>query len=184
MFSLGKYLHSRKNVDGVRRRGILPSNLLYIDGEQQRYVWIKKSHRGMIMFDKETKIKDQTITHPTLIFCCHGENLYVYACLTDDPKEGTQLARAPYLNIYSEENLCKGTNSMARVRKAETHQALIDAWEDVFFKSRFSHGIGNAIPHSLKNVSNIAYIKLLAQSKKFPYKSLQKTNKTLKGLFK
>lgn len=182
LFQVGLFLANRTPDKTFRRGGMIPPNLLYLDCETQKYVWSKPSHRSKVLFSSDSHLSNQEMIHPHLIFVCHSSNFYIYACMDEEPKPESILFRAPYLNIFeSENNLCKGSASMAGVKRSTTHTQLLQAWENLFFLSKFSHGAGKLIPHTGKQ-DNKAYMAMLHKAERFPYSTLIKTKLKLKDI--
>lgn len=106
-----------------------------------RLVWHVPSHRRRLWFNSEAKayksVNGKTVTHPALIFdATINAGLRVLAVPIDArPTPETPLRRAPYLNLYSLGEMCRGNAPMPKVFSAEA----MKTYEDSFFNSAFSH---------------------------------------------
>lgn len=117
----------------------LPANVLSITAS--RLVWHVPGRQRRIWFNDEAKpylhLNGQFVTHPSLIFdATINTGLRVLAVAgSDRPHPDTVIYRAPYMNLYSLGEMCRGNSPMPKVF---TPEAMI-TFEDSFFNSAFSH---------------------------------------------
>jgi len=125
---------------------LIPSHLLYLD--PARMLWWKPACRRLIFFksgdpDLDTGVSEKVVAHPPLLFLAEHRSLYVYALgESARPTENTPLFRAPYFNISSDGLLCFG--NVVFPREAEPDR--LQAWEDAFFNSSFTHNAYQGVP--------------------------------------
>lgn len=117
----------------------LPPNVLTINAS--RLVWHVPSQRRRIWFNAEAKpyrhLNGKEVAHPAMIFdATVNAGLRILAIPTDArPTPDTVLLRAPYMNLYSLGEMCRGNAPMPKVFSLEAMRTF----EDSFFKSAFSH---------------------------------------------
>jgi hypothetical protein len=125
---------------------------------------------------KESRgLKDGFINYPPMIFAVSEDELYVYGYDGKDPRKLTTVNRLPFLNVYQEEgNVCLGDIALDKVHKAETFREYLDAWESVFFDTKFSTGAGGS-HEFMKKITNKARVNWkLFRTKKVKFKSLMR----------
>lgn len=105
--------------------------------------------------------------------------LTVFALANDRrPTEKTPLFYPPFFNIYEKGNVCMGTVSID-IKNSSSVEEFIQAWEDYFFNSYFSHSLFANLTQ--KNIVNL-WKNLVNTNKPFPKEVLKKNNRTLKNL--
>lgn len=75
---------------------------------------------------------------PGLVFMVSktSNQWYVFACKGKDrPNQSTELFNAPFLNVWAGGHVCEGSSK----RPKQLAASKISEWEDVFFRSRFTH---------------------------------------------
>jgi PRTRC genetic system protein B len=81
-------------------------------------------------------ISGKVFPHPALLFLVRNGILFVRALsLSRRPDRDTRLAAAPYWNIDSNGAVCAGTMRTPKFLSL----AYIDAWQQAFFQSEFTH---------------------------------------------
>lgn len=117
----------------------LPPSVLSITST--RLVWHVPGRQRRIWFNDEAKpylhLNGKFVTHPSLIFdATINTGLRILAVAgTDRPNPETQVYRAPYMNLYSLGEMCRGSSPMPKVF---TPEAMTN-FENAFFNSAFSH---------------------------------------------
>lgn len=144
--------------------GRIPSQLLYHNQASYAYVWTVPGQKRKAFFSKEVKgIKEGIIKYPNMLFVVEDENLYVYIYKDEVITAKTKFIRAPFMNTYDDGNICLGNINLQYTRRAKTYEDYLQAWEDVFFKSKFSQGAGG----SLK------FMKAILNRRTFPWAGIQ-----------
>lgn len=161
---------------------ILPPNLLY--NSDGLLIWFVKGEQRRTFFKSRTIDGVFTVPYPDLLFCEHRGSLYLYAMQPTSnadqrPTMTTVLCHAPLMNIFSNNALCVGNNSVPVNRSlSET----ISAWQSVIFDSTYTHP--NANTHhftSAKGGIEGLWSRLCkSSSKKFPLKALKPIQATQK----
>lgn len=142
--------------------------------------WTPARERTMFFSDRGDdvvlkKMNGKRYPHPPLLFKTSGTHLSVRALLENQrPKSGTKLYTAPYWNCYENGIVCTGTMKIPR----EKSVAAIEAWEESFFQSEFTHGAGvrNQVGYP---GGFLAMWKFLEAKKKFPGRYLVEAKQTL-----
>lgn len=135
---------------------LLPENILAAGEEflawymppQNKSLWFKCEEVGGEV--------SGVVPLPGLVFMVSktSKHWYVFACKGKDrPNQSTELFNAPFLNVWEHGHICEGN---AR-RPKQLAASKISEWEDVFFRSRFTH----------TNQSHASIIKYKAGAYKF-----------------
>lgn len=172
-----------QDMVGMRQKKslqMLPENVLAYSDDS--LVWYVKSGARSMLFKRGKRSVKMDVSYPTLIFKVVDNVLSVVASrYTRKPKATDILCHSPLMNIYSDSRVCTGSAVCPDNADIDSMQQ----WEDVIYKTRFSHQNHN---HTLatknnKNVSTddlFAFWKSLKGVKKFPVKQLnQITDLTL-----
>jgi len=97
----------------------------------KRAMFFKKSEQNPKTFEAFG-----TCSTPGLIFFCTGADLRVFAVKgRERPDASTRLYQAPFFNVWSSGQICVGS----ALRPTEDKRDDLDAWERMFFGSRFTH---------------------------------------------
>src|SRR5690606_23979117 len=116
---------------------------------------------------------------PPMLWVADKNSLSVFALATNRrPTEKTLLHYAPFFNIYEKGNVCMGTVSV-EIKNSASVEEFIQAWEDYFFNSYFSHSLSADLTKT--NIVNL-WKDIINTDKPFPIEILKKNNKTLKNL--
>lgn len=129
-------INSRKAHTGIE---VLPANVLF--NENGILIWSCKGQVRKTFFKSPSVTGVFEVPYPDLIFCAHQSNLSVYALQTKDcykerPTAETVLCHAPLMNIFSNNSLCIGNNT---IPKNHATSQIIKGWETVLFDSTYTH---------------------------------------------
>jgi PRTRC genetic system protein B len=179
------FFDERKNRTAIS--GFIPENLLSFDvlpGGFYSMMWFQPSQTKVMHFQESLKIPSGMAVVPALIYKVERKELSVYAIKTNDrPALSTALFRAPFHNVYESGLVCLGT---AKIQKPveKSYVSEMQYWEDLFWKSEFSHLNGSDSP--TKSNLNLLWKKLITAKKRtWDDKQLKPFGKkqTLKNLF-
>lgn len=121
--------------------GIMPPTLLYADTTpgQTKLVWFRPPEARLAYFSETLGIEDGILKCPGLVYVADNERLTLYAFKGMKPK--SKLYRAPFMNV-GDGNVCLGNAKIAKP-KANTFFEVMAYWEELFWKSEFSHILGS-----------------------------------------
>jgi PRTRC genetic system protein B len=165
----------------LKPSGLLPKNVLHLNPEHDgSAIWYTPAQKVSLFFVESLAIPNAEAFVPPLLWKVSKNTLYIYAMVADKIiNEQTALYHAPFFNLYNDGRVCMGTVKVDI--KADCHlQDFMQSWEQYFFKSYFSHLIGNTSP--VKGNIIQLWQKLVGSGKPFPIKSLIKNGLTLKKL--
>ena len=164
----------------LKPAGLLPSNVLYINPYQSGYaVWYTPPQKIDLLFADSLTIPNGKAHIPALLWKASKDSLYVYALKSSEYDLGTPLYHAPFFNVYEDGRVCMGTVSI-NIKKDCLLEAFMRTWETYFFKSYFSHLFQGHQP--VKGNIIQLWQSLIGTRRKFPMKSLIKTNRTVKHI--
>jgi PRTRC genetic system protein B len=132
--------------DRIHVSGIYPENLLHFEalqGGKYRMLWYRPQELRTMFFTKEHKLPSTKMWMPAMIYQVDGKSFNVFAFKGNSrPVEATLLCRAPLMNVNDYGDVCLGD---AKVPKPaiNTYQSLIQYWEDLLWRSIFSHVNGD-----------------------------------------
>lgn len=131
--------------------GAIPPNVLYCDTriENERLVWWHGPEERYLFFNDGIGIPDGKMVVPGLVYVVNKDGLSLYAFKGKKPT-GT-LYHAPFMNV--DIHVCLGN---AKIKKPQdrTFANVIDYWEKMFWKSEFSHILGdNPIEGNLATIT-------------------------------
>ena len=158
---------------------ILPARVLARTAEMIVW-WSPARERAMFFSDRGNDLALKSMNgkrypHPPLLFKACGTHLWVRALAKDErPNAETKLCMAPYWNCYDNGVVCTGSMRIPR----EKSVAAIDAWEESFFQSEFTHASGVRKLVRFRG-GFLAMWQSLARQKRFPEKYLVKLPETL-----
>ncbi len=182
----GDYLDLVKSLSNRQRPSInwIESNVLC--HSQNRLIWWVPPQSIPLFFD--VRAEDGTGVHrsgicpiPGLIFVAEGRDLWLYAVKGDKrPTPETKLYQAPFLNVWADGMLCIGNAPLP----AEEQRHNPTTWQDMFFRSRFTHSNIRQPNRLTKGVDPTEFwIRQLDKpSAKFPEKVLVDIKKTAQNL--
>jgi len=183
--TLAKALHTEKekNREFLKSSGILPTTVLHINpSENGSVLWYTKTRQTQLFFAQNLEIENGLAQIPALLWYANKQNLMVFALVTDRrPTENTALYHAPFFNVYENGNVCMGTVDV-NIKNSISLEDFIQAWENSFFNSYFSHLVNEHNP--IKDNCISLWKGLVGTGKNFPTAVLKKTNRTLKNLLK
>ena len=174
---VSKYL--RVSTKKVLIHGEIPSNLLYVSTgvDSYRLIWYRKPERRMMYFVDSANIPNGYMDIPGLVYVTDGGHLEVFAFKGSKPRRW--LYNAPFYNVNDGGSVCLGT---AKVQKpsSNTYEQWMHYWEEMFWKSEFSHILGsNPIKGNLALITK----ECITENKPFPTDVLTKSHKTLQRLY-
>lgn len=172
---------TEKNKAFLKPKGILPTNILHINpSEKGTVLWYTKAQQRQLYFVNGLGIPNGMAQVPPMLWFANKSNLAVFALATDRrPTEKTPLHYAPYFNIYEDGKVCMGTVTID-IKNSASVEEFIQAWEEYFFSSYFSHLLGSHSP--IKGNCVNVWKDLIGTDKPFPKEILKKNNRTLKNL--
>lgn len=158
--------------------GAIPANMLYADSRKgfERYVWYREPEKRHVYFKSGLNIPNGEMWVPGLIYSVQGTTLSMYAYKGRRPKD--KLFHAPFFN--TSEGVCLGS---AKVEKPEelTYEAVMQYWEDMFWKSEFTHIWGaNPIKGNLALITK----QCIESGCRFPEAELLPIRTTLKSIMR
>ncbi|MGV6945876.1 PRTRC system protein B [Sphingobacterium kyonggiense] len=164
----------------LKPKGILPTNILHINpSDKGAVIWYTKAQQRQLYFVNGLGIPNGTAQVPPMLWVADKSSLAVFALATNRrPTEKTPLHYAPFFNIYEKGNVCMGTVSID-IKNSASVEEFIQAWEDYFFNSYFSHSLCADLTRA--NIINL-WKDIINTDKPFPIEALKKNNKTLKHL--
>lgn len=169
--SLYTYMVNRKMGSG-QLAGMISKNMIYMNPALNVYIWTVPSGKREIKLARGAGLRKGWIKYPPMVFAVNGKSLSIFIYSTSMSK----LYPAPFYNIYDDGEVCLGTVRLTSVNNAKTYHEYTTAWENLFFNSKYSHGIGDTMK----------IMKSLINSRKpFPWKKVAKILKpiNIKTLF-
>lgn len=185
MSALSEILQTTKELKNncLQCKGLLPNNVLYANQRTNGYaVWYTPPQETDLFFIEQLKIPAGKFHIPAMLWKANVNRLTVYALKGKvKPNADSHLYVAPYLNIYTNGEVCMGTVQIDVV-KATCLEDFMAKWQSYFFNSRFSHSIsGN---NSTKTNTTELWRSLANTNSIFPQNELLKTNLTIKHLIR
>ncbi|MGM9776788.1 MAG: PRTRC system protein B [Prevotella sp.] len=169
---------SNKQIDSSIY-GVVPENVLYCDTRMghEKLVWYHKPEERFLFFSEKLEIPNGKMIVPGLVYVVSDKTLSMYAFKGNKPKR--QLFAAPFMNTDTD-HVCLG-NSKIKYPEERTFENIIAYWEDMFWKSEFSHILGTN--PCLGNLSTITK-ECISKGTPFPQDELKPISKTLNDLLK
>jgi len=158
---------------------ILPENVLVRTAETIVW-WTPARERVMFFSDRGgdaalQRMNAKRYPHPPLLFKSSGTHLWIRALARSErPDAKTKMYMAPYWNCYENGVVCTGSMRIPR----EKSVAAIEAWEQAFFQSEFTHAAG-VRKHTHFPGGVLAMWESLQGQKEFPFKYLVEKKQTL-----
>lgn len=170
--ALYAYMVGRKMGAG-QLAGLIPKALIYMNPSLNIYVWAVSGGKRDVQLTKGAGLRKGWIKYPPMVFVVNGNTLSIF-CYN---KTMTKLYPAPFYNIYDDGSVCLGTVKLNSVKAAKTYAEYLNAWENLFFNSKYSHGIGDKMGIMKSLINN---------PKPFPWKKVAKILKpiNIKSLFR
>lgn len=180
---LSKALHieTEKNKEFLKPQNILSENILHIDPSKEgSVIWYTKGQKVNLFFSETLGISTGMAHVPALLWFANKQNLVIFALSSDRrPTEKTMLYHAPFFNVYDSGNVCMGTVDV-NIKNSASIEKFVEAWENYFFNSYFSHLMNGHNPVK-GNCVNL-WKDLINTDNRFPKKLLKNTQKTLKNI--
>ncbi len=122
--------------------GFLPDNVLFVAGDLILW-WVRPAVRHVAFRVSERDVallgaaeRGESVPHPGLVFAASNREWRVWAVKgSQRPTLATSLFQAPYFNVDANGHICQGSVPKPDGTTAEK----IDAWNDAFFHSYFTH---------------------------------------------
>jgi PRTRC genetic system protein B len=167
----------------LKPKGLIPSNVLYINPEQDGFaIWHTPAMTANLFFKDELDLTDGTYALPPLVWKAAKNRLCIYALKsTDVPDLLTVLYDAPFFNIYDDGRVCMGDVKLD-FKEHTCLEEFMAQWQGYFFNSRFSHLLQHRSP--VKGNIIQLYKNLAGGKKKFPQGVLLKNGLTLENLLR
>jgi PRTRC genetic system protein B len=170
--------YAKKDSGRTALHGVIPPTLLFASSDltSKRLVWWRPPEKRMAYFTKDTGIPNGELWVPGLVYVASSSGLNMFAFKGKKPR--SILYRAPFFNVNG--SVCLGS---AKVRKPkdDTYEAWIDYWEQMFWKSEFSHIWGeNPINGNLAVITK----QCIKEGKPFPAEVLIRSKTILGSLLK
>ncbi|MCY1704013.1 hypothetical protein [Deinococcus sp. SL84] len=134
-------IQAMQHMNGLRQEQLtlLPPEIIAISGK--RIAWtvpgrvrpmaLRSNNRSVQAFD------GVPLPHPHLLFIAGPGTLHVYALGSSDRPQGdTPLYRAPYMNIFTNNQMCRGTVPLPQ----DPNISQLTQYEDLFFLSNSTGG--------------------------------------------
>ena len=182
--TLGKLLRKvGKESNGTQNfatmHGVIPPGLLYAssDFDTYRLVWYRKPEKRHLFFSSGTEMPDGEMVVPGMVYSTNGVRLRVYCFKGRKPKD--VLYNAPFFNVGGG-SVCLGNGKIPKPT-LNTFEKWMKYWEDLFWKTEFSHILGN---NPIRD--NLALITkdCILNGKPFPTDVLVRNKTRLKDLLK
>jgi PRTRC genetic system protein B len=171
-----------KEQDFLKPKGILPTNILYINpsAEKSSVIWYTKSRKRQLYFTENLEIPNGMAEVPAMLWLANKRSLKIFALSSNRrPTEKTPLFYAPFFNVYENGNVCMGTVNVD-IQKSTSLEEFTEKWENYFFNSYFSHLMHEHNPVK-GNCVNL-WKSLIHTDKIFPKEILKNANRTLKNI--
>lgn len=132
-------VEKEKKKTFLRLNGLLPENVLYLDAEQKQVIWYTPPQRRQLYFVDSLTVPNGEASLPALLWVGKKNNLAMFALQSEEkPTLDTPLYYAPFFNTGKQGGVCMGTARVG-MRKSNTLNEFMAAWEESFFNSYFSH---------------------------------------------
>ncbi|WP_116790859.1 PRTRC system protein B [Flavobacterium psychrotrophum] len=160
--------------------GLLSQNVLHIDPSGGSVMWYTKARIRPMFFIPKLGIPNGKAHTPALLWKASREGVALYGLSSDRvPNINTPLYHAPFFNIYKGGRVCMGTVDVA-IKSSASLEEFIEAWENCFFNSYFSHLLDSYNPVKGNCVS--LWKRLIQSGDAFPKSELVRNKMTLKNL--
>ncbi len=174
--TVDKFAHGTTSM--VSLHGEIPENLLYASTSIDSYklVWYRKPEKRMFFFSEGLDIPNGEVMVPGLVYVTDGVGMSMYAFKGSKPKR--VLYHAPFFNVGN--NVCLGNGKLQKP-KDQTYENWMKYWEDLFWRTEFSHILGgNPVKGNLATIMKDC----IKNDRPFPTESLKLLKVTLQSLYK
>lgn len=174
--TVDRYAH--ENTSMVSLHGEIPENLLYASTTIDTYklVWYRKPEKRMFYFSNSLGIPNGEVLVPGLVYMTEGRGLHLYAYKGSKPKK--LLYRAPFFN--TDGSVCLGSGKLTKP-KDQTYSNWMTYWEEMFWKTEFSHLMGS---NPVKGNLALIMKDCIQNHKPFPLASLIRVKTNLQSLYR
>ena len=174
--TVDKYAHETTNM--VSLHGEIPENLLYASTsiDSYRLVWYRKPEKRYLYFTEDLGIPNGEVLVPGLVYVTDGSGLSLYAFKGNKPKK--LLYKAPFFN--TDNSVCLGSGKLKKP-KDQTYRNWMAFWEEMFWKTEFSHLLGG---NPVKGNLSIILKDCIEHHKPFPMASLIRIRTNLQSLYR
>ena len=164
----------------LKPAGLLPKNVLYINPDRNGYaIWHTPPQQRMLYFSTNLGLPNGKAAIPALVWRANRTSLSVYALADNNSiDQHTPIYRAPFFNVHQDGKVCMGNVNINLPNNCGLEE-FIRLWEDYFFNSFFSHGLGT---NPVKGNIIQLWQKLIGKRKAFPTDQLTTHPFTLKKL--
>ncbi len=140
--SLYQFLYRHK-TGSKTLHGVVPPEMIYMNNDLQYFVFIVPPgiREFLLTPELKKKFKQRTMLYPGMIFKINDEEISVFVYEGKEPSFDRPIWPAPFYNIDRSGSLCTGSATMDFVHKAQTYYEFIQAWQNVLFRSKYSHGV-------------------------------------------
>lgn len=122
------------------RSGLIPVNILAMDSKNSKFLWYSPPSTRRLIFHKSLEIPSGDYACPGLLFYVSNNNLNLFALKIKEaarPTQTTRLFLPPFHNTNSFGAVCTGNVTLPD--SPSSLNQLMQAWENVFFNSQFTH---------------------------------------------
>ena len=146
MIESGRPMTSKDYADMLANlHGGKSSQLTWVDtrsiavGHDVHLWWTAARTKAMFFEDTSNNVVGSApCPVPAMVWMLKRETLYVFALACHErPQPDTPVYQAPFFNVDADGEVCYGTAA-----PPSTQLCALDAWEAMFFESRFSHPNG------------------------------------------
>lgn len=126
--------------DFLTSEGLMPEKVLSLNPGRNGYaIWYTPAQEVPLYFHESLGIPSGKAMVPAMIWKATKGKLWVYALAArKKPTEETALYYAPFFNVYKDGNVCMGNVSID-IDELYSLERFIEAWEQYFWNSYFSH---------------------------------------------
>lgn len=165
----------------LRPKGLLPENILHLDaGKEGQAIWYSHARTVNLFFKEDLGIPNGKAHVPPMVWKASLKELSVFALGENKkPSLKTPLFHAPFFNIHRDGKVCMGTVDID-IEEKSSLEDFMQAWENYFFNSRFSHLLQSDSPVSCNIIQ--LWQQQVASKRKFPMNILVKTGDSLKKI--
>ncbi|GHG11604.1 hypothetical protein GCM10017783_24910 [Deinococcus piscis] len=134
-------IENLRNMNGLRRERLilLPPEVIAISGKHVAWT-VPGRVRPMALHSNDRAVQafdGVPLPQPHLLFIAGPGTLHIYALASSErPQSDTPLYRAPYMNIFSSSQMCRGNVPLP----AEPDVSRLRDYEDLFFLSNSTGG--------------------------------------------